>query len=95
MTEREALLLSAEGTAPGSLRHSTAREVAQLLAAADSKVMRADTAPLTVVDPATGASLGVVADVGAAGVDQAVARARKAQEQWGQRTPRERSETLL
>jgi len=95
MTEQEALLLSAEGTAPGSLRQSTAQDVAQLLAAAGSKVMRADTAPLTVVDPATAASLGVVADVGAAGVDQAVTRARKAQEHWGQRSPRERSETLL
>jgi len=95
MNEYEAQPLTVEATSAKGLRQATMQDVTQLIISAAGRLNARDGAPLAVIDPATGTSLGEVADVGAAGVDQAVAQAKKAQGSWGHRTPRERSEILL
>ncbi len=52
-------------------------------------------AAIDVVDPATGDTLLAVGDVGAAGVEAAVAAARRAQPAWGRLEPRARAAALL
>ena len=52
-------------------------------------------AAIDVIDPATGETLLAVGDVGAAGVEAAVAAARRAQPAWGRLEPRARAAALL
>lgn len=52
-------------------------------------------APLPVVEPATGVTIGEVPDVGAAGVDAAVGAAREALATWAGMTPKDRAAALL
>lgn len=52
-------------------------------------------AALPVLDPSRGETVASVPDVGARGVDMAVAAAARAQESWGSASPRDRAAALL